>query len=216
MSQDTVSCNECGATLGITSQTKFVTCSRCDTTLTVVRTGTSIYTEKNSGGSDIATEPVEKPFSQRRAERSELHRQSEINRIENELNRLDIDWDREKDRYMIAGYGWNQRYGGIRQLPSKGMAMAMGVFGTLFGIFWIVMAVGITSGFTFSFDNEGPGIFSIVRIVFPLFGVIMVIAIIFWSRHIYKKADDYQRAEKKYQQRRNELLDELDEVRRLN
>src|SRR5437764_601090 len=83
-------------------------------------------------------------------------------RYQNELARLDREWEAERERYMIT-----DRYG-RRYLPTPGMGIGMAIVGGVFGVLWTVMAVAITG------SAPDVGAFSIAKAVFPLFGVVFV------------------------------------------
>ena len=51
-----VDCNECGQTLSIGDQTRFVTCAKCLARLAVKRSGTSVYTELLSDVAELKKE----------------------------------------------------------------------------------------------------------------------------------------------------------------
>lgn len=206
-----VPCNECGVEIEIASTTNFATCASCGAKLAVRRTGTSTFTERVAPPTDITTTPGlvgAVPLPEASTPRlSELERQSELNRLENELNRLDLEWDREKESYMIMG-----RYG-HRYLPTRGTSLFGGVFITIFGTFWTIFACGITTGFTFRLDGERFGPPPIVSLIFPAFGVLFVIFGIVTSVNAYRKAEQYEHAHQSYLARRRRLLDEIRDVR---
>src|SRR5262245_2883954 len=58
-------------------------------------------------------------------------------RLQNEVARLDREWDLERERYMVAG-----RYGN-RYVPSQGMSVLGGVVVVGFGIVWTGMAASM-------------------------------------------------------------------------
>ena len=216
MSQDSVNCNECGLLLDVASTTNFVTCGNCNTPLVVRRTGASIYTERAAAQTDITDSEYKRVVSPSvdagsavptGNELSELRRQQEINRLENQLNRLDLEWEQKKEKYMMTG-----RYG-HRYLPNKGSSVGGGIVVAVFGILWTIFAFGITTGFTWSLSEEQFGPPPIVRILFPLFGVFFVIFGISQSVRSYNKAEQYEQAHERYLSQRSKLFDEMDRVR---
>lgn len=223
MSQEQVNCNQCGATLTISRATNFVTCGSCDTSLTVHRTGFSTFTELTQKPTEITPEPVRESApapnveraSGRRDELSELQRQNEVNRLENQLNRLDFEWEKEKEQYMITrrygygrdGYGYGERY-----LPTKGGAVGGGIGLTAFGILWTIIAFAITSGFSSGPFEDSGSPFGIVSVVFPLFGVVFIFMGIVSSVMAYNKAEKYEQARRRYENRRSELMDKIEEA----
>jgi Short C-terminal domain len=114
--------------------------------------------------------------------------QLEEMKLENTVARLDREWQLARERYMIAG-----QYGN-RYIPSRGVSVLMGVVVTGFGIFWIAMAMSITSNM--------PGIGG----AFPCFGVIFILFGVGMSIYSFSKATQYEEEYQRYQQRRAELL----------
>jgi hypothetical protein len=117
-------------------------------------------------------------------------------RYQNELARLDREWEAERERYMIT-----DRYG-RRYLPTPGMGIGMAIVGGVFGVLWTVMAVAITG------SAPGGGPFDIAKIVFPLFGVVFVVAAIGYGLYAYSRAQEYRKALAAYQARRREVRPE--------
>src|SRR5262249_30652030 len=93
------------------------------------------------------------------------HANEELARLrhDSELARIHREWDRERERYLVRS-----KYG-IRQVPTAGVGIAAAVVGGVFGTLWTILAIAITS----LAPNFGP--FSIVKIIFPLFGVFFVV-----------------------------------------
>lgn len=217
MAPENVNCNQCGAPLEVAAGCNFVTCARCGTPLAVQRTASSIYTVRAETRSDFTTPdlrrsvlpPVEVERSgDTEAELSELHRQNECNRLENQLNRLDFEWERQKEQYMVSG-----RYG-HRYLPAKGSSVAGGLIIAAFGTLWTIFAFGITTGFTWSLSEEVFGPPPIIRVLFPLFGVVFVLIGIGSSIHAYNKAEQYEQAYQAYQRERSRLFNQIEKARR--
>lgn len=103
-------------------------------------------------------------------------------RLQNEVTRLDREWELERDRYMITG-----RYGS-RYLPNRTMSVLSGVVVVVFGIFWTGFASSIGGG------------------LFALFGVVFIAAGLGFSIYSYSRATAYETAYQEYQRRRAELL----------
>jgi len=78
---------------------------------------------------------------------------------QNELAQLDREWEIERQQYLIADR-WGRRY-----VPTPGIAIAVAVFGGVFGLIWTIMAVAITNG------APDVGAFSIAKVAFPIFGL---------------------------------------------
>lgn len=203
MSVDRVSCSLCGEQLQVPDTTRYVTCGQCRTSLVVRRSGSSIYTEPVAAASTAP--PASRTTS---PDLRDLQRQQEVNRLENELNRLDIDWEKEKEEYKVSG-----RYG-HRYLPKKGTSAAGGVLVTMFGIFWTIFAFGVTTRFTWQYAERDHGPPLIFDMLFPLFGVVFVISGIMWSVNAYRKAEAYEQAEQRYLDRKDRLREQLADLRR--
>ena len=105
---------------------------------------------------------------------------------EDELARIDREWDRERERYMV------HRRNGRRYVPSAAAAVVMGVLGVGFGLFWTVITLNLGGGLSGAF---------------PLFGVLFVCLAAGISIHQFNKARRYQAAYEAYQRRRAEARD---------
>jgi hypothetical protein len=111
-------------------------------------------------------------------------------RYQNELARIDREWEIEKEKYMVTGKH------GVRHLPTKGQGMAVAIMIGVFGAFWTIMAFSITSGA----PDEGP--FNLVKVFFPLFGIAFTVFGVYMGIHTMRKAEEYNRALAAYQERR--------------
>lgn len=111
-----------------------------------------------------------------------LEHQNEIDH-QGEIERLDRDWRMEREIYMAAGRN------GIRTLPDKfgGLLFAAIFCGT--GLFWIV-----SSGAAGNPDSSPAG------------GFIFITAGAASAANAWRKAERYERAHRRYQQRRAALL----------
>lgn len=176
MSIDQVACGNCGTQLQVPDTTRYVTCGNCRTSLVVRRSGNTIFTEPVAGAS--AAPPASRATS---PDLRDIQRQQEINRLENELNRLDIDWEREKEGYKVTG-----RYG-HRSLPSKGGSVIGGVVITVFGLFWTFTAFGMSTGFGRDNPGNGGGGPGFPFSCFPFFGIVFIAVGIGTSIYAYNK-----------------------------
>jgi hypothetical protein len=111
-------------------------------------------------------------------------------RYQNELERIDREWQIEKEKYMVA-----DKYG-RRHIPTAGAGKGIALVGGVFGTFWTIMALSITSGA----PDFGP--FMIAKLFFPLFGVAFTVGAIWGGMHMVKKAKAYDEAFAAYQKRR--------------
>lgn len=181
---ETLNCNECGALIQVPASARYVTCNRCGTHLTVQRTGIATYTEATRKPPAGAADPAVQEMAGR-LERLER---------ESELARIDREWEMERERYKVTS-----RYG-RRYVPSAAAAVVMGVIAVGFGLFWTVMAFGMTAGVA-----GAPGFGSI----FPLFGLVFIVGGAGVSIYQYNKAEQYQAALAEYQRRRAEAAERL-------
>jgi len=118
-------------------------------------------------------------------------------RQQNEIAMLDREWDRGRERYMLSG-----RYG-TRSVPSKGVAIGMGLVLLGFGTVWMVIALGIAR---VAMQIIGGGAIGGAFLVFPMFGVLFLLISIFMAVDTYRKAVAYEEAESAYRHRRALLL----------
>lgn len=98
---------------------------------------------------------------------------------EQRIARLDREWSRERDSYMVQG---NNR----RALPSRGLGTYLCVFGPGFATVWL----GITSGF------KGP-MFGNFRF-FPLIGPLMGTACFAYGIYVFRRAKAFRQAEERF------------------
>jgi hypothetical protein len=185
MPYESVRCNECGAVLQVPSSARYVTCNHCNVSLEVHRTSVATYTEALPRPGASASPREADPAWREMADRLEyMERQ-------NELARIDREWDMERERYMLYS-----RYG-RRNVPSTTTSIVVGViFGTM-GIGMI--AVGLV-GAVLGRSPEGlvcclPGLF------FLLIGTVAAVV-------NYGQAQRYQRAYQEYLDRRSVVMGE--------
>src|SRR5262245_164413 len=118
----------------------------------------------------------------------EMQQQLDELRLETELTRLDREWERERESYMITG-----RYG-YRHAPTPGLSIVPGVLVAGFGIILTVMASAMLGWV---------GRFSLLV---PAFGMLFFLSGIGVSIFSFFKAVRYQQAHEDYQRRRASLL----------
>jgi hypothetical protein len=117
-------------------------------------------------------------------------------RYQNELARIDREWEIEKEKYMVTGKH------GIRHIPTVAAGRGVSIIGGVFGLFWTLIAFSITS------DAPDGGPFQFVRIFFPLFGIAFTGGAIWLGIHLARKAEEYNRALAAYQARRTAVKPE--------
>lgn len=176
METQAISCNHCGAPLQVQPTTRFVTCGHCGSQLRVERSKDAIFTEV---------------LEDLRATQSEMAADLETLRLQNELERIDREWERESRRYEIVSQD------GRRSTPGTGSSVSAilgGGVAVLFLIFWINK----------SSEMGAPS-------VFPLFGIAMLAAVVFGILRTLGKSNAYAEAERKHMQKRRQLLAQLRE-----
>jgi LSD1 subclass zinc finger protein len=172
-----VSCYGCGAALQVPEGARFVTCRYCNASLEIKRNETTIYTET-----------LER-IDQRTAEMAE---DLDAIRHEHEIERLDREWALRR-----AGFMTRSKDGTSSEPSMVGGILAM-VIGGGFGLFWTVTAFSITSR---GMAMGAPGGMSI----FPLFGVVFIVAAIVSGLTMMSKAMRFQQAQRDYQRQREEM-----------
>jgi hypothetical protein len=111
-------------------------------------------------------------------------------KYQNELARIDREWQMEREQYLIHGED------GRGHVPTPGMSLVGAVVMGVFGIGWTIMASSMFSGA----PNEGP--FQVFSLLFPLFGVLFTCFGVYVGVNAYSKAQKYQEAYAAYQARR--------------
>jgi DNA-directed RNA polymerase subunit RPC12/RpoP len=161
-----LACGHCGAPLEVPDGTRFVTCGYCSSKLEVHRSGGAIYTE--------VLEALQK-----RTE--EIADDVEILKLQNELERIDREWQSDRERCMIRG-----KDGSLSE-PSPVAGTIGGVVAIGIGIIWIFIAGSM----------------------FPpmaLFGLAFIGIIVFNIFNNLKKSGDFGEKKQEYEQRRAEVL----------
>lgn len=178
MSIEKIACNACGAPLEVLESTRFATCHHCGVKLSIQRTDSATFTE--------AIKKLEAV-----AERLEDRVGSLTTK--NEIEALDRKWQVERERFMISTKDDG------KELPTKGGALAGGLFGGAFALFWIAVSFSMT----FSGPDFAP--FSIAKVIFPLFGIGFFCMIVWNAYSAFNKAEEYEQAQRRYEARRLEM-----------
>jgi hypothetical protein len=194
-----VTCNNCGAALQVPESARFVTCRYCNSQLQIKRTDTAVTTEVLEQINQNAAAMVD-----------DLH----VLRRDAEVERLDREWREQQSRLMIK-----DRYGNTTMPTATGGLIGAVILGGG-GILWTIMAYYITAphempGFP-SMPGQGfPGMpiggdpaFSIAHTVFPLFGVLVVIAGVAMGIKTALAASQLDEERRIYERRRQQLLDQ--------
>ena len=179
MDLDSLSCNQCGANLDAPRAANFLTCNHCGTRLAVRRNESATYTE--------LMEAVAKPLAAVADHLSDLAQ-------EKALERIDREWEQEREQYYV------RTRSGARHIPDATSSIFGGVVVAVFGAFWTIMAgsMAVTVG-----NSGGP---TGMVACFPLFGVLFTLAGIVMSVISYQKAQGYENALRRYQERREAAL----------
>ena len=177
-----VCCQGCGADLQVDENVRYVTCNYCHARLEVVHDTSVTHTRL---------------MEQIHESTQRMAGNLGVIELQNDLERLDREWEQQKEGYMVRGKNGN------RYLPSAGGSIFQGAITIVFGIFWM----SATSGF---FDRGAPGVFSI----FPLFGLLIIGGGIYTIFSGSSKASAHQAAEQDFQQQRARLIRQIEEARR--
>lgn len=172
MTTEPILCSQCGASLEIPTGVAFVSCKQCGSALRVKHDATVAYTEvveKLSRATDELADHVA------------------ALRYERELERIDREWERERQSLMMT----NKR--GQTYAPSVAAGIFAIVIGGGFGLFWTATAAGMGA-----------------PAIFPMFGVVFIILAVGLGISSISKAGEYQRAERAYRRRRAEVRREDD------
>ncbi|MEK0449756.1 MAG: hypothetical protein RL088_2024 [Verrucomicrobiota bacterium] len=114
----TLRCNECGAPLEVAEGARYVTCTHCNSQLSIQRTASAVFTEK---------------LDQISAKTDAIAGNLDIIRIQNDIEMLDREWAAERETYLMAGKN------GVKYEPSTG-SMITGILVACFGLAWTVAA----------------------------------------------------------------------------
>jgi hypothetical protein len=102
----------------------------------------------------------------------------------NELERIDREWEKERERYMIT-----TKYG-RRYVPSTGAAVVVGLISVSMGLIWTMTSLALTHDL------------GALAGVLPLFGMVFIIGGAAISIYQFRKAKRYKAAFRAYQRRR--------------
>jgi hypothetical protein len=131
-------------------------------------------------------QPTADDVSKLEAELAEL-------RAEKELERIDREWEAEREQFMVSDKN------GVKSVPTVGSGIGAAVTVGVFGVVWTIIALSIMSPDP-KFPNFGPP--PIIRVVFPLFGIAFTVFGVISGIGAMNKAKAYSEALAKYQARR--------------
>ncbi len=166
-----VSCNHCGAPLEISEETKFVTCRHCNRQLAVKHSDSSIFTE-------VLTQLAERT--------ADMADDLKIIQLQNDLERLDREWEVESRQYMIRGKN------GHTSRPSPLVFTAIG---------GVVMLISLNTMLSI---NNG----SAIPFMLIFMGVIGFSIYNHWHKH-----DLLNARERQYHEARAEIVHAMDRAR---
>lgn len=167
MSLEAIACNQCGAPLAVPEAANYVTCNHCGASLAVRRDTSVTYTEV-----------VEKLA----AHTSKLAKEVAELRYQNELARIDREWEIERRQYLV------ERKNGAPTEPTSESAIIRGL---LFAVAGIV--VGALMG------SNGGGLAALA------IGFVVAVAGIVSALQGAQKAADFERARLAYVARRGSV-----------
>ena len=161
-----LACGHCGAPLEVPDGTRYATCGYCSSKLEVHRSGGAIYTE--------VLEAIQKRTA-------EIAGEVEILKLQNELERIDREWQSERESCMVRG-----KNGSLSEpSPVVGTIIFIVVIG--FGIFWTIAAGSMAPQM---------GLFGLAFIGFAIFGLF----------NNLRKSNEFIEKKQQYEQRRAEVL----------
>jgi LSD1 subclass zinc finger protein len=153
-------CGHCGAPLDVPEGTRYVTCGYCSSKLEVHRSGGAIYTEVFEA-------------LQRRTE--EIADDVEILKLQNELERIDREWQIEREKRLVRGkHGTSE--------PSIVGSVLLGILCLGFGLVFVAAGTKAPPLILFGLGGIVVGLFNLI------FGT--------------KKAQDFAALKQQYEVRR--------------
>lgn len=172
-----LSCNHCGAPLEVPASARFLTCRHCGSRLEVVTNGDAAWTVVQAQVAQIAER------------QDEMANDLEIIRLQNELERLDREWDSYR-----RGHLHRDKHGNEQEPSTAGgmMMMAIGIVGGLF-FFGMTSAAG------------APMLFRLVGLVFAAFGFFGGILAI-------QRGKAYEGSQQRYRHERRQLERRLERI----
>lgn len=112
-----------------------------------------------------------------------------------DLEGLDREWTMQREQFMVRGKD------GVLRVPTVAASIFGGGCAAAFGVLWTIFAGGISAG---AATVGGP--IGLIALVFPLFGVLFVIAAIAGTFFAVSKARKFQTLHDDYVAKRHMLL----------
>jgi len=174
---ETIACNNCGAPLNVPPTANFATCAHCNSQLVIRRNDTARYTEtldRIEGYTERIAEDVEHI------------------RLQNELERLDREWQQERRRFLL------RERDGVSRLPTRGYVISrvlVSIVALVLTTFWFGLA-----------SSAGDA-----ALFFGWFGLIVVAITIANAVISIVKGINYNNAKQEYDTKRQEILRHLNQ-----
>ncbi|MDA3963659.1 MAG: hypothetical protein PF961_22965 [Planctomycetota bacterium] len=169
-----LSCNHCGAPLEAPKSANYLSCQHCGSRLKIMSSGGAAWTEVQEKIEAIAER------------QDDMAQDLEIIKLHNQIEALERDWDRYRDKSMIRS-----KHGRERE-PSVGGGM-------------FSMIVGIVGGLVFFAMSGGAG----APMPFPLFGLAFVAFGVFSGLHSMKTGKAFERSKQRFQSQRRSLQGQI-------
>jgi hypothetical protein len=202
-----VRCHSCGTPIEAPTQARYLTCDRCGASLLLRHEGGVYFTEpvraedrEAIAQTPSAALPEALPAARERADDSRVDRlESEVDRLhlENELLRLDADWDRDRARYMMRSRS------GQLIVPSPTAGLVFAIIGAS------LLGLGLLGGMILALIAGSPEPLFCAFFPLSLGGALLGVGLFTRYRGLR-----YQEARRAYQRERDYLLDRLDELDR--
>jgi hypothetical protein len=172
---ETIACNNCGAPLNVPPTANFATCAHCNSQLVIRRNDTARFTETLDRIED---------YTERIAE------DVEHIRLQNDLERLDREWQRERRRFLL------RERDGVSRLPTRSYVISR-VLVSIVALVLTTLWFGLAS-------SAGDG-----ALFFGWFGLIVVAITIANAVISIVRGINYNTAKQEYQTQREEILRRL-------
>jgi len=190
----TVNCKQCGELLEVDEGASFLTCTACSSELAVHRDGNTAYTEVLEVIEAVKTLKERTDQEAEDAEAQSLRLEREL---ESKLETLEREWVEEKKDLLLQSGG--------KTPPTKEQAMRSSMWTVITGIVFVVCAIQFIFGD--SADN-------VVGILCILSGMVFVVVGAARGASLSQKAERYIEAQKSYETRRRQLLQDIEAGRR--
>jgi hypothetical protein len=165
-----VCCQGCGANLEVDESIRFVTCNYCHARLEVVHDTSTTHTK-------LLEELDQRTES--------MAREIKVLKLENELERLDREWESVRQSKMI-----HSKNGSVSE-PDSASATGAGIMVIVLGVGWMIFAASV---------GAGPS---------PIFGLLFIGGGIYVMISGNAKASEFQSLRSRYQMRRGKLISEI-------